>query len=103
MSSKEVGAEGVSGLFVAMYNRRVPTMSSGMASKLVTPSIFETSASGASLLTHMYILCANLKFDDKKGEREREKEREEMESEEGEKEREREERDKEDGNRQRKK
>ena len=74
MSSKEVGAEGVSGLFVAMYNRRVPTMSSGMASKLVTPSIFETSASGASLLTHMYILCANLKFDDKRR-KERERER----------------------------
>ena len=78
----------------------VHTMSSGMASKLVTPSIFEMSASGASLLTHMYILCVNLKFDDKRRretEREREREREEME-----REREREERDK-DGNRQRKK
>ena len=53
----------------------VHTMSSGMASKLVTPSIFEMSASGASLLTHMYILCVNLKFDDKRR-RETERERE---------------------------
>ena len=43
----------------------ITTMSSGMASKLLTPNIFERSCGGASLLTHMHILYKRSREEDR--------------------------------------